>query len=321
MKNKETALSVVIVNWNVAGLLAGCIDSIEKNLADVAHEVIVVDNASADESVTIVKSRFPFVRLIENRKNSGFARANNQGFEVAKGEYILILNPDTLIKDDSVQKMIRVLEKNPDIGMVGPRIVDENGRITPECKRQDITLWRLFLKRLHIKRVTDLFFNRDKYFLTSEPTAFLQGSCMLVRKRDLDRIGYFDENVPMYLDDIDLCHRFRKAGFKVFYESGAGIIHFGRASTKKVGNPGLFNSLACQGTDKFLYKHKGVIHVVINHIILFFASLFSMIADIFVIPLVFLSGKRGRASDILFNHIGMFIYSLSFKVIAKDIES
>ena len=313
-------LSIVIVNWNVIDLLSSCIDSLKTHLADMAYEIIVVDNASIDDSAAVLREKYSDVIVIANDSNRGFSKANNQGFKIAKGEYILILNPDTLIKDDSIQKMIKVLESDKKIGMVGPRIFDEAGVITPPCRRSNISLGYLFcrhflLQKIYYYSVNKAGFLRRKYerkFYKSEPVDCIQGACMLVRKRDLDNVGFFDETIPMYLDDRDLCYRFNKAGLTVFFAADAEIIHYCGASMKKSAMAKMYDIVSIQAADAFLLKHKTVFYVIAHHLMLCAAAVVLISIDILLFPILFFT-MRGYILSIIKKHFYIFLYGLTGK--------
>lgn len=321
-------LSIIIVNWNVIQLLSNCLDSIKKNLADIDYEVIVVDNASTDGSAQILKEKYPWITLIENKNNEGFARANNQGFEIARGEYILILNPDTLIKGGSIQKMINVLNTNSYIGIVGPRIVDEYGSITPACKRKSLNLKHILIRRFQIEKVAMFLINRIEYlrrnyyrsFYKSSTVSCLQGACMLVRKKHLDTVGYFDENVPMYLDDIDLCYRFKKSNFELYYCAESEIIHFCGASTKKSTKPKSLDLMVYKAVDVFFTKHKNILYVFIHRMILFFSNLMLISFDIISLPITIIICKDYILS-LINKHFNALVYSLTGQLIIHDFRN
>jgi len=312
-------LSIIIVNWNVIELLANCLESIRVNLKGIEYEVIVVDNASIDGSATIIRSRYPWVRVIANQRNEGFSRANNQGLRVATGEYLLLLNPDTLIKDDSIQKLMAVLERNQSIGIVGPRLVDADGVVSPDCKRKrTFGFVDQFLDRFLVLRVLAFFIRcsptlnklYQKRFYRSEACSCLVGACMLTRRGCLDVVGYFDETVPMYLDDVDFCYRFRKAGLDVYYCAEAEIVHFCGASTKKSVEEKMVYLLACQAADVFFKKHRTRFHIVIHRCILFFSSLLLLTVDFALLP-VTLFTHRIDVVPLIKKHLQTIRYSLT----------
>ncbi|MFA6217698.1 MAG: glycosyltransferase family 2 protein [Candidatus Omnitrophota bacterium] len=312
-------LSIIIVNWNVKHLICDCLNSIKTNLSDLQYEVIVVDNASSDGSVVTLSEHYPWVKLIINNLNCGFSRANNQGFKISQGEYVLILNPDTLIKDKSIQNMIMMFSLYSEVGIVGPRIVDQNGDIEFSCKRRHLNLVGLILKRIMLEKifvnlVTRFNFLKKifyKKFYKTEVAECLSGACMLVRRIDLEKVGYFDESVPMYLDDKDLCFRFWKVGYKNYFCSEAEIIHIGGASTKKTDNSKLFDVLVYQSIDIFFLKHGKYFNFLLHRITLVLTSVFFLFIDI--VLLVFIWNKKYVVS-IISKHLFTLKYCFCGKI-------
>jgi GT2 family glycosyltransferase len=235
-------LSVIIVNYNVKYFLEQCLCSVMKAVAVLGEgqaEVIVVDNQSKDGSVEYLRPKFPSVFFIENRGNSGFGRANNQGVQMSKGEFILFLNPDTIVGEDSFSECLAEMQRQPDLGAMGVRMVDGGGKYLPESKRGFPTPWVSFCK---LSGLTRLFpFSRvfARYYLGHLPEKennevdVLAGAYMLVRRKAISLTGGFDERFFMYAEDIDLSFRIRKAGFRNFYFAGTTIIHFKGESTLK----------------------------------------------------------------------------------------
>jgi len=317
-------LSIVIVNWNVVELLSNCLISIAQRLEDVAYEVIVIDNNSGDNSVGIIRAKFPWVTVIENKENAGFARANNQGFAIARGEFILILNPDTILREQAVQRMMHVLGVDSKIGIVGPRIVTENGEIDRSCKREFPNFKDIFINSFLIAKAIFFFTRMDSFFkkfyykkfYISSVCACLTGACMLTKKLYLEKVGFFDETLPMYLDDIDLCYRFNKAGFLVYYSSEAEILHIRGSSTKKTANAKLFDLMTYRARDIFFSKHKNILYVVFHRLILLCASLFSILIDILLLPVLVLL-KRPYLEAILSKHLFTFWYCLTGRITLK----
>jgi N-acetylglucosaminyl-diphospho-decaprenol L-rhamnosyltransferase len=235
-------LSVIIVNYNVKYFLEQCLCSVMKAVAVLGEgqaEVIVVDNQSKDGSVEYLRPKFPSVFFIENRGNSGFGRANNQGVQMSKGEFILFLNPDTIVGEDSFSECLAEMQRQPDLGAMGVRMVDGGGKYLPESKRGFPTPWVSFCK---LSGLTRLFpFSRvfARYYLGHLPEKennevdVLAGAYMLVRRKAISLTGGFDERFFMYAEDIDLSFRIRNAGFRNFYFAGTTIIHFKGESTLK----------------------------------------------------------------------------------------
>jgi GT2 family glycosyltransferase len=232
-------LSIIIVNWNVAELLAGAIQSILNNPPTGDYEIIVVDNASKDNSLEMLASDFPAVKVIANEQNEGFGNANNRGMEVAKGEHIFLLNPDTVVIGDALDQLIGVLKNHPEIGMVGPMLVnDENLEPQPGGARLTRTFMSgVLLDLLYVNRIPWIGAKlvkklRYPYDLTKESyVEVISGSAMMFKTATLKQVGGFDERFFLCGEDIELCDRFWKCGYKVFYHPKARIMHFNQSCT------------------------------------------------------------------------------------------
>ncbi len=234
-----TKLSIIIVNYNVKHFLEQCLISVFNACINIRYEVFVVDNNSVDGSCTMVKERFPKVKLLENKKNYGFSYANNQAIKQAKGKYILLLNPDTVVEEDSFEKCIRFMDTNPDAGGLTVKMIDGKGNFLPESKRALPTPTVSFYK---IFGFTGLFPKSKrfaKYYLGHlneneiNEIEILPGAFMFLRKETLDKTGLLDEEYFMYGEDIDLSYRITKKGYKNYYYPKTTIIHYKGESTKK----------------------------------------------------------------------------------------
>ncbi|RLD88573.1 MAG: glycosyl transferase family 2 [Bacteroidetes bacterium] len=232
-------LSVVIVNYNVEHFLEQCLLSVRKAMQAVSGEVFVVDNNSIDGSVKMVKDKFPEVKLIVNRENLGFSKANNQAMKMAFGEYLLLLNPDTVVEDDTFSKVVAFMDSHPDAGGLGVKMVDGSGNFLPESKRGLPTPEAAFYKMFGISKIFPKSKRFSKYHLgyldedQIHEVEILAGAFMLMRKSVLDKIGLLDESFFMYGEDIDLSYRIIKAGYKNYYFPETRIIHYKGESTKK----------------------------------------------------------------------------------------
>ena len=232
-------LSVVIVNYNVEHFLEQCLYSVQKAIDPESMEVWVVDNASVDGSGAMVREKFPWVKLIESRENLGFSKGNNLAIRKAKGEYILLLNPDTVVEEDTFSKCIAFMDSHPEAGGLGVKMLDGNGHFLPESKRGLPTPAVAFYK---ISGLTTLFPHSERFaryylgHLPDDKTAeieILSGAFMFLRKSVLDQTGLLDEDFFMYGEDIDLSYRIIKAGYKNYYFPETRIIHYKGESTKK----------------------------------------------------------------------------------------
>ncbi|HBN08265.1 MAG TPA: glycosyltransferase family 2 protein [Cyanobacteria bacterium UBA8530] len=220
---KTTDLSILIVCWNSAETIAACLGSLPQG-----SEVIVVDNASTDATVVLVRENFPWVRLIESKINLGFGSGCNLAASHASRRNILLLNPDTSLSEDCLKKMLAVFEKNPDCGAVGPRVMDFSGEIELSWGRFPSILAER--QRRREQRGKNL--NRD---LFSVPTQvdWASGACLLLRFEAWEALGGFDENFFLYFEDLDLCARLKKLGWSVFYEPSAVLNHERGHSSRK----------------------------------------------------------------------------------------
>lgn len=233
-------ISVIIVNYNVKDLLDNCISSIYKAAGEKYKvEVFVVDNNSIDKSVELIYKKYPRAIVIENEKNIGFSKANNLALRQAAGKYILILNPDTVLEESTFDKMISFVNGNPGTGAVTSKLILTNGKLDSACRRsfpvpsvaipRMLGLSKLFPKSKAFGKYNLTYLDDNK---TYEVDAIC-GAFMFIPKIILDKVGYFDEDYFMYGEDLDLCYRIKKAGYKIFYYPEVTTIHFKGESTKK----------------------------------------------------------------------------------------
>ena len=232
-------LSVIIVNYNVEHFLEQCLNSVKAAAKQVSTEVIVVDNNSVDGSLQMMANKFPDITLIANKDNRGFSKANNQGMRIAKGEYVLLLNPDTVVEADTFKKVVDFMDAHPDAGGLGVKMVDGKGVFLPESKRGLPTPAASFYKMFGVSRLfpkSKRFSSYHQGHLSMKETneiEILSGAFMLMRKEALDKAGLLDEDFFMYGEDIDLSYRILKAGYKNYYFPHTTIIHYKGESTKK----------------------------------------------------------------------------------------
>lgn len=231
-------LSVIIVNYNVRYYLEQCLLSVEKALCGVCGEVFVVDNNSSDDSVAYLKSRFPWVRYIENEKNVGFSCANNQAIREARGEYVLLLNPDTFVGESTLRECIDFMDKTPKAGMCGVGMMKVDGAFAPESRRGIPTPFVAFCKMSGLGALfpkSRLFGRYYMQYLNKQsinPIEIVSGAFMFIRREALDKVGLLDEAFFMYGEDIDLSYRVLKAGYQNYYLP-THILHYKGESTKK----------------------------------------------------------------------------------------
>lgn len=255
-------LSIVIVNWNARDLLGGCLESLARDHVTQFAEVIVVDSASTDGSAEIVAKEFPWVRLMPFSENLGFSRGNNIAIRQAKGEFILLLNPDTSVDPGTIGAMVDFGEKHPEVGIIGPAQRGGDGLPQYEAAVNCPTVWNVFCDLALLSK----FFPKSRLFASRKmgywdhkddrAVPAVQGSAFLVRRSVLQKIGLLDESL-FCCEDIDLCLRTRKAGWKVFYLGTQSLVHYGGGSIKRSPNQGLQRQIAFQSFWLFLRKHCG----------------------------------------------------------------
>jgi len=251
-------LSIIIVSWNVKSLLNQCLSSIFNNPPKVSFEVLVVDNNSHDGSAVMVKGKYPQVKLILNQTNLGFAKANNQAIQESQSRYILLLNPDTQVLPGTLDKMINFMETRPETGALGCKLLNPDGTTQPSCRRFptiNLVLWEnLFLSRWF----PDVRIERD-YKMTGWKHDDLReidqpmGACLMIRSRILKEIGPMDEQFFMFFEEVDLCYRIKKAGWKIYFTPEAKVIHYSKQSIEQM--PGGMSLEYFKSQYKFMKKH------------------------------------------------------------------
>jgi len=232
-------LSIIIVNYNVKEFLQNLLHSIEKASSNITKEIIIVDNASDDGSAELIKEKFPAVRLIENKTNYGFGKANNQALKISQGEFVLLINPDTIVSEDTFKELIKFLKSKPEAGLAGCKILNADGTLQLACRRSFPGPWTSFCK---VTGLSNLFPNSRifaRYNLTylDENQTYevdaISGSFMMMRREVYEKVGGFDEQFFMYGEDLDICYRIQEAGYKVFYVHSTQLIHYKGESTRR----------------------------------------------------------------------------------------
>ncbi|MBV6654194.1 MAG: glycosyltransferase family 2 protein, partial [Mameliella sp.] len=232
-------LSVIIVNYNVKYFLEQALLSVRRAARGLEVDTWVVDNNSVDDSVRMVQEKFPEVNVIQNKDNPGFSIANNQAIRQSEGAYVLLLNPDTVVEEDTFEKCIQFMDAHPDAGGLGVRMIDGSGAFLPESKRGFPSPWVAFCKTVGLSRAFPKSRTFNHYHLgyldefETNEVEVLAGAFMFMRRSVLDEIGLLDEAFFMYGEDIDLSYRIIKGGYKNYYLPDTSIIHYKGESTKK----------------------------------------------------------------------------------------
>jgi hypothetical protein len=254
-------LSIIIVNWNTRDLLRACLRSLRETCADVAHETIVVDNASSDGSAAMVAEEFPEMRLVTNAENVGYAKGNNQGIEMARGDILWLLNPDTEVLPSTPQTLLRFMDDHPDCGALGCKLLNPTTQPpnhqfscrtfpTPDVIIiEALGLSRLFPRHCVFGKYRMTWWDYDDVREVDQPMA----SSLLLRREVIEQVGGMDEQFPIFFNDVDLCYRIKQAGWKIYFTPDAPVIHHGGASTRQV-KPQMIRE-SHQSLLKFYEKH------------------------------------------------------------------
>lgn len=327
---QEIHISIIIVNYNVKDFLLNCLTSIANSRHNLKVETLVVDNHSTDHSVKQLKPLFEWAKFIELDKNYGFAKANNIGIKQARGKYILILNPDTLLFEDTLQVMYNYMESNKEVGIAGCKVLNPDGSFQLACRRGFPTPWASFCKLFGLQSLFPrwkLFAQYNQTYRDINQTYYIDaviGAFMFCRREIFEKVGLFDEDYFMYGEDLDLCYRTKLAGYQVAYVHTTSIIHYKGESTKRSS----INELKhfYEAMEIFAKKHFNKSHLILQfikfgiflrsliaRIIKYRKEIFLVLTDILIINLTFILGTRIRFGG--FFNLPDYAYPLVFIVL------
>ncbi|MHC4114243.1 MAG: glycosyltransferase family 2 protein [Planctomycetota bacterium] len=254
-------LSIVIVSWNVRQDIINCLDSIYDSPSSKPFEIIVIDNASSDRSTQEIRKQFPKVTCIANNQNYGFTGANNQGIKLAKGEYLLFLNPDTIMYSGSLDYLVTFMDNNKDVGACGPKLLNEDG--STQQSAREFPSYRGALYRFTFLKYFRIFKNsyrswlmRDFDHKSQRDVDQLMGAALLVRKSIIDKISGFDESFFMYYEEVDLCYRIKQYGWRIVFLPQACITHLGGRSSQQI--PAAKRIMMLRSLLKYFRKNHGI---------------------------------------------------------------
>jgi len=255
-------LSIIIVNWNVRENIINCLESIKENPPREEFETIVVDNGSNDGSISAIKDNFPDVTIIANSDNRGFAAANNQGINKSQGQYILMLNPDTIVHPGSLDKLINFMQENKDIGICGPRILNDDGTIQASVRH--LPTFRAALYRNTIFRALGVFRKNYQRYVMADfrydrqmDVDHVKGAAMMTRRAAMEKVGGMDEKFFMCYEEFDFCLRVKQAGWRVVFTPEISITHFGARSASQI--PIELRAMSIESMLKYFRKHRGTL--------------------------------------------------------------
>jgi GT2 family glycosyltransferase len=231
-------LSVIIINWNTKKLLRDCLKSIEENKGCISLQIIVVDNASTDGSVEMIRTEFPKIDLIINKENLGFARANNAALPLVNGRYVFLLNSDTVVNSGTFDSSVSFLNEHKEVGCLAPKILNADGSVQHPCYIKEPSLVTEFISCFELKKWFPVY---DSIPAGNEivEVAHGCGAALIIRKEIIDKIGLFDEKMIFSFEDADLCLRIRRSGWKIVHFPSAVIVHYGGQSRKLLNDQGI----------------------------------------------------------------------------------
>jgi len=259
-------LAIIIVNYNTALLTSACIKAILKEDYSFDYEIVVVDNASSDDSVALLRSDWPEVKVINNEENLGLAAGVNIGIKESRGEYILVLNPDIVVLHDAIEKLVKYLDGHERVGMVGGKLLSPNGKLQFSCYRfyrlRTIVYRRTLLgKTKQGKKEVSRFLMKDYDHKKARDVDWLMGACLMVKREAVKEVEGMDETFFLYFEDVDWCRRFWESGWRVVYEPEAKFSHYHQRSSEIGGIMGLVRNWIARehiwSAIKYFWKYRG----------------------------------------------------------------
>ncbi|MFA5033832.1 MAG: glycosyltransferase family 2 protein [bacterium] len=224
-----TNVSIIIVTWNSEEHIQNCLNSIDKS-----YEIILVDNDSKDSTLKNVKTKFPYVKIIKNTTNPGLSKATNQGVQIATHDYLLLLNPDVIMKKDTIEKLCSFMDSRKDIAICGPQFFYPNGKLQPSC-RELPTFKNLFFEASGLGKCFHGWKMRYFDHKTTREVEQIMASCLLIKKAVFNEVGGMNERYPIFMNDVALCYDVKEKGYKTYFCADINVIHYHGASTRKMG--------------------------------------------------------------------------------------
>ena len=255
MQDQQVTVSIIILTWNSEREIGACLASLERGLRAFPSEVIVIDNGSQDQTCAVVQKTRPLAQLVCNAENRGVAPARNQGIRLAQGEYVLILDDDTVVQAGALDCLIRYMEDRPEVGLCGPKLTDADGGLHLSCRRFPTLIDKLARRLPAIlgQKVTREAEMADWNHRTIRAVDYVIGACQVIRRRALQEVGLFDERIFYGPEDIDLCLRLQQAGWRVVYNPEAVIVHEERRMTRSLRSGLVWKHV--WGLGYFFWKH------------------------------------------------------------------
>ena len=273
---KIPTVSIIVLSFNTHLLLKNCLKSISDSSSRLSYEVIVVDNHSQDGSVGMVRSRFPAVELIVNRKNLGFSHGNNQGIKKARGQFILLLNSDTIVHKDAISRMADFLTKHKRVGAIGCRLVNIDGSNQASAGSfPNLWISAIMLFKEHFLSSNNVRGSFDEI----RKVDWVMGAAIMIKRKVFEKVGLMDENIFMYMEEVELCYRIKKAGYEVIYYPDTKITHLGQGSSQTGRKEPILNIY--KGLLYFYKKHYSRVEVEILRLMLKTKALSALLLSFF----------------------------------------
>ncbi len=315
--NDKISVSIVIVNFNAGELISSCIESIIKKTLLIKYEIIVVDNNSTDDSIEKIKHKFPVVKIIENDFNPGFSTGNNIGFSVAKGDYILVLNPDTLVTTDAISQCVTYLEKHQEVGMLGCKVLSETGKqqatLIKFLRLKDILL-NIFIP---YKFISNNSWLGEKHYEGLNPNhshdvEVIVGCFMMLPRSVIKDVGGFDEDFFMYVEEVEWCWRVYQTGKKIRYYPEASIIHYGGGCSSSLSYRKTL--LMTKGSLLFFKKTRGRVIEIIANLLMILRDTPRVFAWVFLIKLLKKENNYLKKAAIRFNYLCQYLIGIEKEI-------
>jgi GT2 family glycosyltransferase len=296
-------VSVIIVNWNSAAYVQQCLQTLYKHTSGIGFETIVVDSGSFDKCQSMLAVEYPQARFLQGRENLGFGGANNYGAEIAQGDYLLFLNPDTEVTDNAVADMLTAIKDLPRAGIVGCKLLNTDGSLQTTCIQSFPTIVNQALSSNALRRIfprLSLWGIAPLYQTGTTPATVqaISGACMMIKKSVFEAVGGFSREYFMYTEDIDLCYKVQHDGYKNYYVGAVSIVHHGGGSSCQRKENSYANIQMQQSKSKFLRKAHGDFYVLLYRSSMFFSGVIRLcVTSLAFIPSLLLGqGSRGLAT-------------------------
>ena len=224
-------LAIIIVSWNTKKLIKDCLLSIKSSIHHTSYEVFVVDNNSSDGTVQMLRSEFNDINIIANKTNEGFAKANNEAIKISDSKYVMLLNPDTIVKDNALDIMVDYMEKNKEVGITGCKLFNKDGSLQESCRRfPDIKTYSCILLKLHTlfpnMKCLKNYFMKDMDYDKINEVDQVMGAALMFRSNVLGEKSFLDEDYWIWFEEVDFCYKVKKKGYKIVYIPNANIVHY-----------------------------------------------------------------------------------------------